>query len=92
MDEKVEFAERLKTAMLNAGYEPRPGILEKGFNTRYWGRAVTFQACIPLAQRVVDPRAGKTRCFGGMAGRGAAGAALWCRSLLCSTEKKAALG
>lgn len=44
MEEKAEFAERLKTAMLAAGYEPRPGVLEKGFNIRYWGRAVTFQA------------------------------------------------
>lgn len=44
MNEKSEFAERLKLAMQNAGYEPRPGILEKEFNTRYWGRAVTFQA------------------------------------------------
>ena len=44
MDEKAEFAERLKSAMLAAGYEPRPGVLEKGFNTHYWGRAITFQA------------------------------------------------
>ncbi len=44
MNEKIKFAERLKQAMQNAGYEPRPGILEKEFNTRYWGRAVTFQA------------------------------------------------
>lgn len=44
MEEKAEFAERLKSAMVAAGYEPRPGVLEKGFNTRYWGRAVTFQA------------------------------------------------
>ena len=44
MNQKTEFAERLKQAMSDAGYEPRPGILEKEFNTRYWGRAVTFQA------------------------------------------------
>lgn len=44
MSEKAEFAERLKRAMRDAGYEPRPGVLEKEFNTRYWGRAVTFQA------------------------------------------------
>lgn len=44
MNQKPEFAERLKQAMSDAGYEPRPGILEKEFNTRYWGRAVTFQA------------------------------------------------
>lgn len=44
MNEKVEFADRLKQAMVNAGYEPRPRVLEKGFNSRYWGRSVTFQA------------------------------------------------
>lgn len=44
MNEKVEFAERLRSAMLAAGYEPRPTVLEKGFNTRYWGRSVTVQA------------------------------------------------
>lgn len=44
MSQKIEFAERLKQAMRDAGYEPRPGVLEKEFNTRYWGRAVTFQA------------------------------------------------
>jgi hypothetical protein len=44
MSQKIEFAERLKEAMLSAGYEARPGVLEKEFNTRYWGRAVSFQA------------------------------------------------
>lgn len=44
MNHKTAFAERLKAAMLAAGYEPRPGVLEKGFNQRYWGRSVTFQA------------------------------------------------
>ena len=44
MNEKLEFAERLRNAMLAAGYETRPSVLEKGFNSRYWGRSVTFQA------------------------------------------------
>lgn len=44
MDEKAEFAGRLRQAMVDAGYEPRPRVLEKGFNSRYWGRSVTFQA------------------------------------------------
>ncbi|MGZ8236157.1 transcriptional regulator [Methylobacter tundripaludum] len=44
MNEKQEFSERLRKAMLAAGYEARPGVLEKGFNSRYWGRSVTFQA------------------------------------------------
>lgn len=43
-NEKLDFAERLRTAMLTAGYEARPTVLEKGFNTRYWGRSVTVQA------------------------------------------------
>lgn len=44
MNEKAQFAERLQAAMLAAGYEPRPGVLEKQFNSRYWGRSVSFQA------------------------------------------------
>ncbi len=44
MDNKLEFARRLKEGMVAAGLEPRPGILLTQFNTRYWGRSVTFQA------------------------------------------------
>ena len=44
MNEKTEFAERLKQAMKGAGYEARPAVLEKQFNSRYWGKSVTFQA------------------------------------------------
>lgn len=44
MDEKSGFAKRLHDGMVAAGYEPRPVVLEKEFNSRYWGRSVTFQA------------------------------------------------
>lgn len=44
MNEKAQFAERLKAAMLAAGYEPRPSILEREFNLHYWGNPITFQA------------------------------------------------
>jgi transcriptional regulator with XRE-family HTH domain len=44
MTEKTEFAERLKQAMVAEGYEPRPAVLERGFNQRYRGRSVSFQA------------------------------------------------
>jgi transcriptional regulator with XRE-family HTH domain len=44
MNEKLEFANRLRDAMLAAGYEARPSVLEKGFNSNYWGTSVTFQA------------------------------------------------
>lgn len=44
MDEKLEFAARLAAAMREAGYEARPSVLEAQFNTRYWGKPVTYQA------------------------------------------------
>jgi hypothetical protein len=44
MDEKLEFSNRLKNAIQDAGYQLRPTILEREFNTRYWGRPVTVQA------------------------------------------------
>lgn len=44
MDEKTEFSERLKMAMAAAGYPVRPIVLEREFNTRYWGHPVTVQA------------------------------------------------
>lgn len=40
----MEFAERLRAAMVAAGMEPRPGVLLHVFNSHYWGRSVTFQA------------------------------------------------
>ena len=44
MDEKAEFAARLIETMTRAGYEARPAVLEREFNTRYLGRSITFQA------------------------------------------------
>lgn len=43
MNEKAEFAQRLRDAMVQAGYPVRPVVLEREFNTRYWGRSVTLQ-------------------------------------------------
>jgi transcriptional regulator with XRE-family HTH domain len=44
MNNKLEFAQRLRDAMAAAGLEPRPAVLLNLFNTRYWGRSVSFQA------------------------------------------------
>ncbi len=44
MDEKTEFSQRLRKAIEDAGYQVRPTVLEREFNTRYWGRSVTVQA------------------------------------------------
>ena len=42
-DERQDFSRRLAEAMHKAGYEPRPGVLHKVFNSRYPGASVTFQ-------------------------------------------------
>jgi len=44
MDNKLEFAQRLRDAMVAVGLEARPGVLLTVFNTHYWGRSVSFQA------------------------------------------------
>ena len=44
MNNTLEFAQRLKTAMEAAGLAPRPGVLLNLFNANYWGRSVSFQA------------------------------------------------
>lgn len=44
MEHKLEFAQRLRDAMVTAGLEPRPGVLLNLFNAHYWGRSVSFQA------------------------------------------------
>ena len=43
MDEKQEFSQRLRDAMTRAGYPLRPVVLEREFNSRYWGKSVTLQ-------------------------------------------------
>lgn len=43
MDEKQEFSQRLRAAMTHAGYPVRPVVLEREFNSRYWGKSVTLQ-------------------------------------------------
>jgi len=39
---KKEFAKRLRAAMVRAGFEPKPAVLEREFNLRYWGPPVTL--------------------------------------------------
>ena len=44
MVDKAEFAERLRKAVIAAGYDPKPGLVHKQFNTHWHGRPVSFQA------------------------------------------------
>ena len=42
-DEKIEFGKRFTAAVEAAGHEPRPSVVEKHFNSRYYGTSVSFQ-------------------------------------------------
>ena len=39
---KIQFAQRLRSAMAAAGYEPKPAVLEREFNTRHWGKPMSL--------------------------------------------------
>ena len=42
-NEKIEFGKRLVAAVEAAGYEARSSVVEKHFNSRYWGTTVSYQ-------------------------------------------------
>ncbi|WP_024537211.1 hypothetical protein [Comamonas badia] len=44
MDEKIEFSDRLRQAMKDAGYAASPSVLEHEFNLRWRGRSISNQA------------------------------------------------
>ncbi|TXH50348.1 MAG: XRE family transcriptional regulator, partial [Cellvibrionales bacterium] len=53
--DKREFAERLRAAMLRAGYEARPSVLEREFNLRHWGKPMTLHGVRRWLQGEVIP-------------------------------------
>lgn len=44
MNEKIEFSQRLRAAMIGAGYAASPSVLEHEFNLRWLGRSISNQA------------------------------------------------
>ena len=44
MNEKIEFSNRLRDAMVKAGYVASPSVLENEFNLRWYGRSISNQA------------------------------------------------
>lgn len=44
MNEKIEFSNRLRDAMVKAGYVASPSVLEHEFNLRWYGRSISNQA------------------------------------------------
>lgn len=41
---KIEFSQRLLAALEHAGVPPRPTVIEREFNQRYWGKPITLHA------------------------------------------------
>ena len=39
---KQQFADRLRDAMVKAGFKPEPAVLERNFNLRYFGKPITL--------------------------------------------------
>ena len=44
MNEKIEFSNRLRDAMVKVGYVASPSVLEHEFNLRWYGRSISNQA------------------------------------------------
>ena len=42
LSSKTQFAARLIQAMRDGGYSPKPSVLEREFNQRYWGKPMTL--------------------------------------------------
>ncbi len=57
--EKQGFARRLADAMRARGYEAKPGILLKQFNSRYTGRSVAFSTASKWLRGIALPEQDK---------------------------------
>jgi transcriptional regulator with XRE-family HTH domain len=63
MNEALNFAKRLSELMQNAGFQPRPSVLEREFNLRYWGRSVTLQGVRRWLRGEAIPADDKLECL-----------------------------
>ena len=66
--EKTEFAKRLRAALQAAGIEPSAAVLEKRFNSRYAGTAVTAQAISGWLNGKAMPKQDKLRVLASLVG------------------------
>jgi hypothetical protein len=67
-DEKAEFSARLRSALKDARIEASPAVLEKRFNSRYTGAAVTSQAISGWLNGKAIPRQDKLRVLAALVG------------------------
>lgn len=57
--QKQQFSEKLKSAMEAMGYEARASVLEREFNLKYYGKAITIQGAAKWLRGESIPRADK---------------------------------
>jgi transcriptional regulator with XRE-family HTH domain len=67
-DEKAEFSARLRAALKEARIDASPAVLEKRFNSRYEGAAVTSQAISGWLNGKSIPRQDKLRVLAALVG------------------------
>lgn len=67
-EERKAFSLRLARAMADAGYEPRPSVLFKLFNSRYHGESVSFQSVSRWLGGHSIPAQDKLRILSGLLG------------------------
>ena len=67
-DEKQAFSRRLAGAMQAKGYEPKPGVLHKLFNSHYRGRSVAFSTASKWLRGLALPEQDKLQVLASVLG------------------------
>jgi hypothetical protein len=67
-DEKQAFSRRLAEAMRAKGYDPKPGVLLKKFNSRYKGRSVAFSTASKWLRGMALPEQDKLQVLADLFG------------------------
>lgn len=67
-DERQAFARRLAGAMRAKGYDPKPGVLLKLFNSRYKGRSIGFSSASKWLRGMALPEQDKLQVLADLFG------------------------
>lgn len=67
-DEHRDFSRRLTEAMRAKGYEPKPGVLHKLFNSHYRGRSVAFSTASKWLRGMALPEQDKLQVLADLFG------------------------
>ncbi len=65
-DQRRDFSRRLAEAMRAKGYDPKPGVLHKLFNSHYQGRSVAFSTASKWLRGMALPEQDKLLVLAGL--------------------------